>query len=68
DFALCDEAEAFFEEAFADAREITLDDWRQRPAMHRLREWLFGYMDLMIERFGMNREIRRKGPDSLSGH
>jgi cardiolipin synthase A/B len=56
---LCAEVESFFEEAFAHSREITLEAWRQRPRRYRLREWLFGYIDLMIERFGVNRELRK---------
>jgi cardiolipin synthase len=61
DAALCTEVDAFFAQAFAHSREITLEEWRQRPRMYRLREWLFGYIDLMIERFGVNRELRKSG-------
>ena len=60
DSSLCMEAEAFFSEAFAQSHEITLDDWLQRPLRHRFREWLFGYADLMIERYGVNRDLRRR--------
>lgn len=59
DVRLCGEVEAFFEDAFAQSREITLEAWRQRPLRHRFREWLFGYVDLMIERYGVNRELSK---------
>ncbi len=59
DAALCAEAEGFFDDAFSHAREITLEDWLQRSRRLRFREWLFGYIDLMIERFGVNRELRK---------
>jgi cardiolipin synthase A/B len=61
DVALCAEVDAFFTQGFAHSREITLDAWRQRPRRYRFREWLFGYIDLMIERFGVNRELRKSG-------
>ena len=61
DAALCAEVEGFFTDAFSQAREITLDAWLRRPLLSRLREWLFGYADLMIERFGANRELHRNG-------
>ena len=61
DPGLCGDVEDFFTGAFAHVREITLDEWRQRPLRNRIREWLFGYIDLMIERYGVNRELR-KGP------
>lgn len=57
--ALCGEVEAFFTQAFSQAREITLEEWQRRPRRFRFREWLFGYIDLMIERFGVNRELRK---------
>jgi cardiolipin synthase A/B len=60
DTDLCSEVEDFFRTGFAHCREITLDAWRARPAGSRFREWLFGYIDLMIERYGVNRELRRK--------
>lgn len=60
DPALRAETEDFFTEAFANSREITLDEWRQRSLRHRFREWLFGYADLMIERYGVNRDLRRR--------
>ena len=56
---LCAEVETFFTEAFAHSREITLDAWQRRPRWYRFREWLVGYIDLMIERFGVNRELRK---------
>ena len=59
DDALAAEVEDFFVQAFAQAREVTLDDWRERSRRSRLREWLFGYIDLMIERFGVSRELHR---------
>jgi len=59
DAALCAETEALFSKAFAQSREITLADWLQRPARDRLREWLLGYIDLMIERYGGSREARK---------
>jgi len=55
------EATAFFEEAFAHSHEITLDAWLKRPFKHRFSEWFFGYGDLVIERFGVNRELRKSG-------
>ncbi|MES0371731.1 MAG: phosphatidylserine/phosphatidylglycerophosphate/cardiolipin synthase family protein [Mariprofundaceae bacterium] len=59
DDALCSEAESFFNEAFEHSREITLERWLQRPIKNRFREWLFGYLDLMIERFGVNWSLRK---------
>jgi len=59
DARLCGEVEDFFEEAFAQSREITLEAWLKRPLRHRFREWLFGYVDLMIERYGVNRELSK---------
>jgi len=60
DVALCAEAEGFFSATFEQSTEITLEAWRERPVANRLREWLFGYIDLIIERFGVNREMRKK--------
>jgi len=57
---LCAQAEAFFTQAFEQSHEVTLQTWLQRPVGNRLREWMFGYIDLMIERFGVNREMRRQ--------
>ncbi|HCS13486.1 MAG TPA: cardiolipin synthase B [Zetaproteobacteria bacterium] len=59
DTALSAETRAFFSEAFAQSQEITFEAWRQRPVINRLREWLFGYLDLIIERFGSTREMQR---------
>ena len=59
DPALCREAEAFFIDAFEHSKEITLDAWLKRPLKHRIREWLFGYIDLMLERFGINWMLRK---------
>lgn len=63
DPALCGEAESFFTGAFEHSKEITLERWLQRPLKNRFREWLFGYLDLMIERFGVNWTLR-KGDDN----
>ncbi|MDQ6966339.1 MAG: phosphatidylserine/phosphatidylglycerophosphate/cardiolipin synthase family protein [Mariprofundaceae bacterium] len=63
---LCAQAEAFFKQSIEQSHEITLQAWRQRPVINRLREWLFGYIDLMIERFGMNREMRRQNISDTS--
>lgn len=60
DAALCDEAEQFFSTSFEQSTEITLEAWRERPLGNRLREWLFGYIDLIIERLGINREMRKR--------
>jgi len=60
DPALCGEAESFFAEAFEHSKEITLDAWLKRPLKHRIREWLFGYLDLIIERFGVNWSLRKE--------
>lgn len=59
DPALCGEVEAAFQEAFAESHEITLESWLRRPLRHRFEEWLFGYLDLIIERYGTYRELRR---------
>ena len=59
DPALAVETEAFFEAAFARSREVTLDAWLKRPLQNRVKEWLFGYIDLMLERFTVNREMRK---------
>jgi len=59
DQKLCAEVESFFGEGFGHAREITLETWLSRPLEHRLREWFLGYLDLMIERYGAFREIRK---------
>jgi len=67
DPALHAEAEIFFNEAFACSREITLDDWLRRPLKNRLSEWLLGYLDLMIERYGINRDLSKQGSDSITG-
>jgi len=59
DADLCAEAASFFTEAFEHSREITLEAWHNRPLKHRLREWLFGYFDLIIERYGVNRRLKK---------
>ena len=59
DPALAVETEAFFEAAFARSREVTLDAWLKRPLQNRVKEWLFGYIDLMLERFTVSREMRK---------
>jgi len=41
---------AFFEADFQDCREIILSEWLERPWYERLREWLWGYVDLWLER------------------
>ena len=58
DQGLCSEAETFFSDAFEGSKEITLKAWLKRPLKHRVREWLFGYLDLIIERYGMNLTLR----------
>ncbi|MDX8405575.1 MAG: phosphatidylserine/phosphatidylglycerophosphate/cardiolipin synthase family protein [Mariprofundus sp.] len=63
DSALKAEAEAFFQAAFAHSREITLDTWLQRPLKNRISEWMLGYLDLVIERYGVNRDLRKQGSD-----
>ncbi|MDT8376776.1 MAG: phosphatidylserine/phosphatidylglycerophosphate/cardiolipin synthase family protein [Mariprofundaceae bacterium] len=63
DHALSEEAASFFTDAFEHSREITLDAWLQRPLKNRLREWLFGYLDLIIERFGVNWSLRKGSAD-----
>ena len=62
---LCEEVESFFIEAFENSREVTLDAWLERPLKHRIREWLFGYIDLMIERFGVNWMLRKGANDDV---
>jgi len=64
DAALRAEAESFFNAAFAESREITLAGWLQRPVQNRLREWLLGYLELVIERYGINRDLRRQGTET----
>ncbi|OIO68771.1 MAG: cardiolipin synthase B [Zetaproteobacteria bacterium CG12_big_fil_rev_8_21_14_0_65_55_1124] len=59
DAALCTDVETCFNEAFAQAKEITLEAWLKRPASSRLREWLLNYVDLMMERYSLRREARR---------
>jgi len=56
---LCKELQSFFLDAFVDSHEITLDAWHKRPLKHRVREWLFGYLDLMIERFGIYQSLKK---------
>ena len=68
DGKLCSETEALFSKAFAQSKEITLDEWRKRPTKARLREWLLGYIDLMIERYGVTREARKIQAKDPSGH
>jgi cardiolipin synthase A/B len=63
DQALSKEAESFFTESFEHSEEITLDAWLQRPLKHRIREWLFGYLDLIIERFGVNWSLKNGSSD-----
>ncbi len=63
DQILSKEVESFFTEAFEHSKEITLDAWRQRPLKHRIREWLFGYFDLIIERFGVNWSLKQGSSD-----
>lgn len=60
DAALCTLVEARFEQAFAQSQEITLATWLQRPVGNRFREWLFGYLDLILERLGISREASRR--------
>ena len=59
DTGLSAEVEACFSAAFAQSHEITLHDWLQRPRKDRIREWLLNYVDLMMERYTVNREARR---------
>jgi len=59
DTALMAEAETFFSDGFTHSREITLDGWLKRPLKQRLSEWSLGYLDLMIERMGMNLTMKR---------
>ena len=63
DPALSKEAELFFNDALAHSREITLDAWLKRPLKDRSKEWLFGYLDLIIERFGVNWSLKKGGAD-----
>ena len=65
DAVLSAEVEACFSAAFAQSREITLDDWLQRPRKDRIREWLLDYVDLMMERYTTSREARRIHARSL---
>ncbi|PIW44912.1 MAG: cardiolipin synthase B [Zetaproteobacteria bacterium CG12_big_fil_rev_8_21_14_0_65_54_13] len=59
DATLRAEAETFFNAAFAESREITLADWLKRPVQNRFREWLLGYLELMVERYDINRDLRQ---------
>lgn len=63
DPVLCREAESFFSDAFEHSREITLEAWLRRPFKNRLREWLLGYIDLVIERYGVNWSLRKGSAD-----
>ncbi|HKI62507.1 MAG TPA: phosphatidylserine/phosphatidylglycerophosphate/cardiolipin synthase family protein [Mariprofundaceae bacterium] len=60
DSVLCADVESFFSDAFDHSREITLDTWLQRPLKNRFKEWLLGYIDLMIERYGATRDLRKR--------
>ncbi|MBC9251639.1 cardiolipin synthase B [Pseudomonas alcaligenes] len=37
-----------FIQDFADSREITLQDWHQRPLLKRLRQYLWGWLDRLV--------------------
>ena len=49
---------ALFEADFSDSHEITLPEWLRRPWHECLREWLWGYVDLWLERFSILHRIR----------
>jgi len=44
-----------FERMLSQCREITPQEWQRQPLMQRLRQWIFGRIDLLIERFGQYR-------------
>ncbi len=52
DMDFCHELRTFFESTLQQSQEISLAEWQARPASQRFREWLFGYVDLILERFG----------------
>jgi phosphatidylserine/phosphatidylglycerophosphate/cardiolipin synthase-like enzyme len=50
---------AFFEADFRQSHEITLSEWLRRPWHERLREWLWGYVSLWLERFSVLHRMKR---------
>lgn len=52
--------ERMFEHDFLDSREVRLDEWRRRGLRQRLREQLWGRMDMFLESLGRLRGTRMK--------
>ncbi len=51
---------AFFETDFSDCHEIRLSDWMARPWHERQLEWLWGYVDRLLERIRHKRDRPRR--------
>jgi len=51
---------AMFESDFADSREILLDEWRQRGLPEKVREQVWGRIDMLLDSLGRMRGMRMK--------
>jgi len=60
DSRFADEVKAMFERDFLVGREIHLTDWRRRGWRARIRERVWGRVDLLLEGIGRRRGIRMK--------
>jgi len=54
------EVQRMFEHDFSDSLEVRLEDWRRRSVRQRLREHLWGRVDMFLESLGRMRGTRMK--------
>jgi len=54
------EVQRMFEHDFSDSLEVHLEDWRRRSVRQRLREHLWGRVDMFLESLGRLRGTRMK--------
>jgi phosphatidylserine/phosphatidylglycerophosphate/cardiolipin synthase-like enzyme len=60
DAGFAEQVRAMFEEDFRRATECRYDDWRRRPWHARLRERLWGWVDMWLESLGRRKGARKE--------
>ncbi len=64
DRELASRARADFEEDLKDAERISIEEWRGRPLMQKIKErisyWLLARADILVARWEMNRRMRQE--------
>lgn len=58
-----------FLQDFAKSKECCLADWKNRPLMQKIREWFWGRVDLLVDRYAYRKSLMLvKRKDSTTGH